>query len=49
MSHHKRGRPKSRRAGCTCGGKVNKQEWMPKRVKLRGLRCPRKLKDIEHG
>lgn len=44
--HHKRRRPKSMRAGCCCGGKINKQEWMPKRVKIRGLRVPRKLKEI---
>ena len=44
--HHKRGKPKSNRAGCCCGGKINKQEWMPKRVKVRGLRVARKLESL---
>jgi hypothetical protein len=45
--HHKRRRPKSRRAGCCCGGKWAKQEWAPKYYRVKGLRGPRKKRDLE--
>lgn len=44
--HHKRRRPKSRRAGCCCRGKVAKQEWMPKSYRVKGLRAPRLKRDL---
>lgn len=38
MAHHKRRRPKHQRAGCTCNGKVFKDERWPKRLPLRDHR-----------
>jgi hypothetical protein len=40
MAHHKRGRPKSRRAGCTCHNKVLKQNGFTKLVRLKGRSGP---------
>lgn len=40
--HHKRRRPKHRRAGCLLC-KPHKDERLPKCVRLKGLKVPRRL------
>lgn len=38
--HHKRHRAKKQRAGCTCNGKLFKQNAMPKLTKVKGVHAP---------
>jgi len=48
MAHHKRGRPKSVRAGCLMC-KPHKMNGWKKRVRLKGLRVPRRLTNLDDG
>ena len=46
--HHKRRRPKHRRAGCLLC-KPHKDERLPKCVRLKGLKVPRRLTRVVAG
>jgi hypothetical protein len=48
MAHHKRRRPKNTRAGCLLC-KPHKMSGWKKRVRLKGLRVPRLLTNIDDG
>jgi len=48
MAHHKRRRPKNTRAGCLLC-KPYKMNGAAKRVRLKGLRVPRRLAHLDDG
>jgi hypothetical protein len=48
MAHHKRRRPKNTRAGCLLC-KPHKMNGWTKRLRLKGLRVPRRLANVEDG
>ena len=48
MAHHKRRRPKNTRAGCLLC-KPHKMNGATKRVRLKGLRVPRLLANLDNG